>query len=407
MSDGDTDLAAKYWAGDDFARDEVRDMATYEPERFFALLPAIVAAAPSDDALGTLGAGALEDFVHLHGASFIARLEELAQRVPRLVTALSGMWLGDDADVNDRIQRLILRSAAEVAGEEAPASADVIARDVLGPRRIVVDNDSCYWTAAGSIRDQKKNVVMAAARDGGEARIVAAEVPGLVLADAGNHLVAADPDAVVVVEKRSGNVEPLARGEYGVASLCVAGGRAYWTAIAVIRTSVLTKAEPTTLLYASSPRAQFATTASALTTDGRHLYWAQIGRGEIVRATLSGDDREFVAIDEQHPRQLQTHDAFVYWATQPTSGPMQIRRVDKAGGDSETVLETAHLNAFVVDGDLVYWTDAFGGTLQRAKLRGGDHELLLSGLKDPLALRVVGGAAYTTSGRYILRLRLR
>src|SRR5262245_26217624 len=118
MSDGDSSLAAKDWADEDFARDEIRDMAAEDPERFFTVLPASRAVAPIVDALGTLGVGALEDCDQTHVGSFIARLEELAAGAPRLVQALSFMWPGDDADVNDRIRKLILRSAAEMPGEQ-------------------------------------------------------------------------------------------------------------------------------------------------------------------------------------------------------------------------------------------------------------------------------------------------
>jgi hypothetical protein len=57
-----------------------------------ALVSALVDGAETDDDLGRVGAGPLEDLLVRHGASLVDELDDLARRDPRFAQAMSGVW---------------------------------------------------------------------------------------------------------------------------------------------------------------------------------------------------------------------------------------------------------------------------------------------------------------------------
>lgn len=67
----------------------------------------------SDAALATFAAGPLEDFLRLHGDSFIQRVEEETTRSPRFQRAVSGVWQNDiTEDIWARVRSLKAAAAA-------------------------------------------------------------------------------------------------------------------------------------------------------------------------------------------------------------------------------------------------------------------------------------------------------
>jgi hypothetical protein len=74
------------------------------------LVAALLRAADSDDDLGLVGAGPLEDLLHRHGAALIDSIDDLARRDPQFAKALRGVWWSPDdagADVTQRLSRWI------------------------------------------------------------------------------------------------------------------------------------------------------------------------------------------------------------------------------------------------------------------------------------------------------------
>jgi hypothetical protein len=56
------------------------------------LVSALVDGAETEDDLGRVGAGPLEDLLVSHGAALVDEVDDLARRNPRFAEAMSGVW---------------------------------------------------------------------------------------------------------------------------------------------------------------------------------------------------------------------------------------------------------------------------------------------------------------------------
>jgi hypothetical protein len=61
------------------------------------LVAALVRGADTDDDLGLVGAGPLEDLLTRHGATLVDDVDNLARRDPRFARALDSVWWSADA----------------------------------------------------------------------------------------------------------------------------------------------------------------------------------------------------------------------------------------------------------------------------------------------------------------------
>lgn len=92
---------------DDFwACEFVEDVARRGTSESIALLVNLAEAAPDDDALGCLGAGALEELINDRGEQIFDAIEAAAREHPRLMAALAGVICGDDEEQLRIQQRL-------------------------------------------------------------------------------------------------------------------------------------------------------------------------------------------------------------------------------------------------------------------------------------------------------------
>lgn len=78
---------------DRWAWSEVDDLVRRDPDRGWEITCLLVNKANSDEALGFVAAGALEDLLKKHGPAVIDRVEQESQKNIRLQTALSGVWI--------------------------------------------------------------------------------------------------------------------------------------------------------------------------------------------------------------------------------------------------------------------------------------------------------------------------
>jgi hypothetical protein len=60
---------------------------------------------PSDDVIGVLAAGPLEDLIDDHGADFIGRIEEEARKSPAFRHLLGGVWRSGTPEVWARVEK--------------------------------------------------------------------------------------------------------------------------------------------------------------------------------------------------------------------------------------------------------------------------------------------------------------
>jgi hypothetical protein len=83
----------------------VNELLEADPPAAWTIILELIDKAPDDDILGYVAAGPLEDFIKLHAADYIDRIEACARTDARMKKALSGVWLSNlSADLLDRIE---------------------------------------------------------------------------------------------------------------------------------------------------------------------------------------------------------------------------------------------------------------------------------------------------------------
>jgi hypothetical protein len=81
-------------------------LVDHKPDRAWAFIVTLVECAPSDDALGWVGAGPLEDILCDYGPAFIDRVESIAGISPRFRICLRSVWRRSmDPSVYSRMRR--------------------------------------------------------------------------------------------------------------------------------------------------------------------------------------------------------------------------------------------------------------------------------------------------------------
>jgi hypothetical protein len=91
-----------------WSSEEVFEVVTgADPKRGWDLILNLVEEAPTDDALGSIGAGPIENFLGLNGEAWIVAIEAKAASDPKFCYALSHAWQGRTPDpVWDRIRHV-------------------------------------------------------------------------------------------------------------------------------------------------------------------------------------------------------------------------------------------------------------------------------------------------------------
>jgi hypothetical protein len=84
---------------------EVREQIAQKPSAAWLTILALVTKADTPELLEDIGAGPLEDFLKLHGESFIEQLEHEAGTSKNLRDALGHVWLR--VDENEAVPRLV------------------------------------------------------------------------------------------------------------------------------------------------------------------------------------------------------------------------------------------------------------------------------------------------------------
>ena len=96
---------APAWAENVWAAREVDQVVAEGGPEAVVLLRLLAAAAPSEQSLGYLGGGALEDLITLHGLALADELDAALDQEPQLRTALSYVQVGvERLDVTTRFR---------------------------------------------------------------------------------------------------------------------------------------------------------------------------------------------------------------------------------------------------------------------------------------------------------------
>ena len=142
-----------------------------------------------------------------------------------------------------------------------------------------------------------------------------------------------------------------------------------------------------------------------------HIYWTDVGRGEIQRTNLNGSNIETLITGSESPAglALDMDGGKIYWteywtdASPNASSTGKIQRTDLDGSNTKTLitgLENPFSIALDVERGRIYWTDIGTASIQRANLDGSNTETLITGTGDPtgIALDVDEGKIYWTDG---------
>jgi hypothetical protein len=92
---------------DRWAWNEVDDLVRYDPDKGWKVTYLLINKANSDEALGFIAAGPLEDLLKKHGPAVIDRIEEASQQNVQLQAALSGVWIRPENPIFERWRRLM------------------------------------------------------------------------------------------------------------------------------------------------------------------------------------------------------------------------------------------------------------------------------------------------------------
>ena len=97
---------------DEWAAELIRATIEAEPDHAWKMILKLIEAADDDAALAYVAAGPLEDLLMLHGADFVRVAEQEAKRSPRVMKALSYVWLTPPDKVNQRLLNLLSKAHA-------------------------------------------------------------------------------------------------------------------------------------------------------------------------------------------------------------------------------------------------------------------------------------------------------
>jgi hypothetical protein len=107
-----------------WAWSEVHWLIDEEPAKGWEAIQALLRHATSDEALGSIGAGSLEDLIGHHPADFIEPIERLAAENERFRRALAGAWLELKDVPEDLTRRYWIASGKQLRVLDAPAGWD-------------------------------------------------------------------------------------------------------------------------------------------------------------------------------------------------------------------------------------------------------------------------------------------
>jgi hypothetical protein len=75
------------------------------PEDTWQVILAVLSLGPSDEVIGILAAGPLEDLIQEHGPGFVERIETEARRNPVFRQLLGGVWRSSSPDIWARVEK--------------------------------------------------------------------------------------------------------------------------------------------------------------------------------------------------------------------------------------------------------------------------------------------------------------
>ncbi len=131
-----------------------------------------------------------------------------------------------------------------------------------------------------------------------------------------------------------------------------------------------------------------------LIADVSHVYWANVGGGEVSRVSRAGGFVENLVSGQSASARLAANASHVYWSD---VGLHRIARIAKNGGLLQELVSDQDANGLAVDDMHVFWTSETDSSVMRANTSTGIVEELLHQSTIPEALRIDSSHVYWVS----------
>jgi hypothetical protein len=297
-------------------------------------------------------------------------------------------------------------SSADAGAEAAPADGGVsapllLAKDLVEPRGIAMDDANVYFTAYG------EGTIRAVAKDGTSASVVASAHPEV---------------RDVVVD--GARLYWLAKGKNGG---CAGGNRAVYSArkdgasptklIDDCQNNVRLTQDALSLYYTTTEQQlwQLAkdgsskialTTAEkpgAVATSGALVVWASASTGKLTSYDRAGGGTAVLAMAQPGPQDIVVEGSVVYWINEGGSlVKLELGKPDAPAVMTSGLATPARLAS---DGTRLYWTNAGDGTVASMAKAGGAVTVIATGQAAPFAIAAdAKSVAWTNLGDGTVRI---
>ncbi|HEX4420276.1 MAG TPA: hypothetical protein VH165_20310 [Kofleriaceae bacterium] len=125
---------------------------------------------------------------------------------------------------------------------------------------------------------------------------------------------------------------------------------------------------------------------SGFDTDASHVYWTDLGNGQINMRSLDLSTPVVSIVTGQHfPLGVRVKDSRVYWSGLSNGG---VHAAGTDGSDAEALAPSANSTGVAVDDHDIYWTDDLNGNVLRHPLHGGETTVVAAGQAEPTDIEV-------------------
>jgi hypothetical protein len=137
-----------------------------------------------------------------------------------------------------------------------------------------------------------------------------------------------------------------------------------------------------------------------LVLDATHAYWANTGKGSIMKVPIAGGTPTLLATGQKGLESMAVDRTHLYWTDRATNmGDGTVMKLPLAGGAPvQLVGGQQYPSSIAVDATHVYWSNYNSGAILRAPLAGGEPEELVTEVDaHPKDLKIDATRAYWTN----------
>lgn len=136
-------------------------------------------------------------------------------------------------------------------------------------------------------------------------------------------------------------------------------------------------------------------------STGRKIYWTDAGRNSIEVAELDGSNRKVLIwqeLDSPRAITLHYHHGVMFWSDWGATPRIECAHMD--GSNRKTIISEGLVwpNGLAIDrpSGRLYWNDANQKTIESSDLDGHNRKIIVTDVKHPYGLVVVGNHMYWT-----------